>query len=848
MAAETGLRNPYIAGRALGQQQGFFGREDILRLVETTLITTDQNALVLFGQRRIGKTSILLQLQHRLPSPPFLPVYFDLMDRARRPLGQVLFDLASAIAVEAGIAPAAPELFDDEGVYFRQQFLPLLYETLGDDRRPILLLDEFDVLDIAAEEQLSPTAAARAFFPYLRKLMQGEPKLGFVFVVGRRAEDLFIEFKATFKASLSQRVSVLDETSGRVLIATAQRQGSLTFDASAIDRILALTAGHPYLTQLVCQILWNDAYAADPHDVPHIDVAAVEAASTKALDAGQNIFEWIWDGLPPAEQVIFAAIAEATNEGSVVTEDELLDLLQRQGIRILTKELEVAPDTLVEWEMLCRIDKGYGFFIELMRRWVNLRKPLSKVKEWLDRIVPLADALYRNADSFYRQADPENAKDLLQKALRVNPNHLKARLLLGQILLEQDRLEDAIRELEEAYRYDEEAAFYPLIRALLVRGEQLGRLSGPSSSKQSIGRPKQADDALRVYERVLEISPHEKVAEERIAAIWIKRGEDAENAGDLAGAMEAYLKAKSPEKVTEIETLQQKIALEKAITVAQNYERHGEWGKALKAYRQLADQNPTAAEWAEAIERTLKPLIAEAQKCEQRGAWDKAIELYQQVVEQEPEHEHIRWSDATASIRPQQLVEQERDNLRWRKSLERAKAEQELQRKYVEGLRAFKQRNWSHATRILTEIILAHPDYKDAAEVLAHSVRSHRLKRLPFRLILAAYMKMITSILIFAGLLYYLASIKDLPFELWAAGWVKTESVLSFLRPFTTSEFIIGLSVILFVLGLILSLQEGFLLCIHVIKSRIGIRGIEPSADTSKLTIDVDETNSSLRT
>src|SRR5829696_5375800 len=101
MTAKTGPRNPYIAGKALGQDRGFFGREDILRLVETKLASPDQNALVLFGQRRIGKTSILLQLQRRLASPLFLPIYFDLMDRARRPLGQVLFDIASTIAAEA---------------------------------------------------------------------------------------------------------------------------------------------------------------------------------------------------------------------------------------------------------------------------------------------------------------------------------------------------------------------------------------------------------------------------------------------------------------------------------------------------------------------------------------------------------------------------------------------------------------------------------------------------------------------------------------------------------------------------------------------------------------------------
>src|SRR5215212_710055 len=98
-------RNPYIAGRALGAERGFFGRRDVLNLVQTVLATPDQNAIVLFGQRRIGKTSILLQLRRRLPSPPFSPVYFDLMDRARKPLGTVLYELAATVASDVGLPP-----------------------------------------------------------------------------------------------------------------------------------------------------------------------------------------------------------------------------------------------------------------------------------------------------------------------------------------------------------------------------------------------------------------------------------------------------------------------------------------------------------------------------------------------------------------------------------------------------------------------------------------------------------------------------------------------------------------------------------------------------------------------
>jgi len=50
----TPPRNPYIAGKALNDARGFFGREDVFRVVQTELSSPDLNAVVLFGQRRVA--------------------------------------------------------------------------------------------------------------------------------------------------------------------------------------------------------------------------------------------------------------------------------------------------------------------------------------------------------------------------------------------------------------------------------------------------------------------------------------------------------------------------------------------------------------------------------------------------------------------------------------------------------------------------------------------------------------------------------------------------------------------------------------------------------------------------
>lgn len=625
--------NPYIAGRALRQQAGFFGRDDILHLVETELRSPDRNVLVLFGQRRIGKTSILLQLEQQLPSPPFIAVHFDLMDRAKQPLGRLLHDIATALADEVEMDVADQSAFDDVGDYFLQTFLPKLMQQLGADRRAVVLFDEFDVLDVAAEERLPDTAAARAFFPYLRKLIEETP-LAFVFVVGRRAEDLSIDIKAAFKVARYKRVSVLTEQDARVLILQAQRQETLQFAPSAVDRIVALTAGHPYLTQLFCQILWDKAHTNRPDTPPEIAVATVDETVADVLEAGQHAFEWIWDGLPPAERVIFAAIANATAEGAVISEEDLLEVLQTHGIRILVRELELAPRTLVEWEMLCVVNSGYTFAVELLRRWVAHNKPLARVREELDQVVPFAETLYRTGEGWYQQRNLTQAEASLRQALNVNPNHLKARLLLGQILIEQENLDAAIEELEQAYQYDQDAARYPLVRTLLGKAERLERAEQPD-----------VDAALGLYERVLILSPRERVAHERQRAIWIARGDSALQELEFDTAINAYEKAEAHDKIVQVEQFKRQHWYSQMMQTAMNYAAQEEWQQAVGILQQLAQEFPADAdvqqhlEQAQAELRISKQYSAAIGELEQ-GNWIKAQRAFADVIYIRPDYKN----------------------------------------------------------------------------------------------------------------------------------------------------------------------------------------------------------------
>jgi hypothetical protein len=50
--------NPCIAGNPVGNSSVFVGRDDVLQAVLDVLRDPQQHGIVLFGQRRLGKTSI----------------------------------------------------------------------------------------------------------------------------------------------------------------------------------------------------------------------------------------------------------------------------------------------------------------------------------------------------------------------------------------------------------------------------------------------------------------------------------------------------------------------------------------------------------------------------------------------------------------------------------------------------------------------------------------------------------------------------------------------------------------------------------------------------------------------
>ncbi|MEH1975716.1 MAG: ABC transporter substrate-binding protein [Nostoc sp.] len=468
--------NPYIIGKPINKPEEFFGREDLFQFIEDSL-NADTKFLLLHGQRRIGKSSVLEQFAHKVALQKFVFVYFDLQSHSNSSVSKILHDLAEEITEKLGIdsdiitlASSDEELKNNPDI-FSQEFLPKVYQKLG-NKNLVLLLDEFDIIVSSDNGILNQ---GNSFFKYLQLLLRQQAKLFIIPVVGRFKDD-FQNLYQLFKSPPYQEVGLLNEISARRLI-IKPAQGMLEYEEDAIKAILKLSAGHPYFTQAICFNLFLQAKIEKKSTVTSSDVQGIV---DKTIESATGGLSWFWDGLSISEQVVFSAVAEAQKiaiEQKQSFPEDPLRLLKKHGV-IQTELLTEATKKLAQKGYLDDTERRVK--IELVRRWLVRCHPLNqeihKLEEFeteeINNILEKATQLSQNnknksvidhyeeifklnpnyfstlpvlAERYLKVANFEKALELYTRAYQVNPMHNKEGLLLareayGKNLIEQREL------------------------------------------------------------------------------------------------------------------------------------------------------------------------------------------------------------------------------------------------------------------------------------------------------------------------------------------------------------------------------------------------------------------------
>ncbi|MCB0197595.1 MAG: AAA family ATPase, partial [Anaerolineae bacterium] len=522
------VHNPYFAGPPATQPDTFFGREDVLQFVDDALSSSMQNLIVFYGQRRIGKTSILHQISRR-NNQEYKAAFFDLQSGITNSAADLLYGLARAIAGELKLPKPSRSNFESDLDFFHTDFLPHVYEHLG-NRRLLLLLDEFDVLSLKTD---NAELDALPFVQTLNHIIQSDNKqVIFLFVIGRRLKELPSQQLQIFRGALTRQINLLDKEATLQLI-RRPAQGVLTYQDEAIEHIWALTGGHPYFTQLLCHEIFNQAQRRDSWEVAVTDV---EAAVNNAVNAGQSALEWFWDEVSLIERFTLYTLSQPEFNGSGASLDQLIAQRNARGVQIPDFELRALPDRLVDREVLKRdLRDHYGFAVELVRRWIVQSHSLEEVTSELVRsgVAEPAKDFFKAGQAAYREEHLALALDNFNRALSINPDYVEARLWLARTRLKKHDLLEAIDEFTYVERFGGQVA----------REARLGLADARAQYGLQLEADDNAADARTQYEQAVDLDPQHKLANAQLSKIYIRQAETTLHSEGVSAAEPLYEQA-----------------------------------------------------------------------------------------------------------------------------------------------------------------------------------------------------------------------------------------------------------------------------------------------------------------
>ena len=106
------------------------------------------------------------------------------------------------------------------------------------------------------------------------------------------------DYAFLFSVSLYRRISFLEPAAARELI-TRPVRGHYEVTPQAVTKILQVTSGHPYYTQLVCHCMF-DSWSRAPK--PVMDAVDVEAVLAEAIELGSANLTYVWEDSAPEEK------------------------------------------------------------------------------------------------------------------------------------------------------------------------------------------------------------------------------------------------------------------------------------------------------------------------------------------------------------------------------------------------------------------------------------------------------------------------------------------------------------------------------------------------------------------
>jgi hypothetical protein len=359
------IDDPYIIGKPLNEQLEIFtGRTSIGLRIEQLLIDHRRPPLLLYGQRRMGKTSLLNNLGKLLPNT-IIPMFVDLQGApaSASDLAGFLYNLAREMVKSAKkqgvtLPPLTREALTSDPFTSFDEWLDTVEQKL-EQNTALLMLDEFEVLDSAIAKGRFDEQDVLGM---LRHLIQHRPRFK-VLLAGSHTIEEYQRWASYLINVQVVHISYLKEAEARQLIERPVKDFTLRYEPDAVERVLQLTRCHPFLIQLLCAEIIALKNEQDPSIRRLATLADVEAAIPEAFKSGGFFFADIQNNQVDDNGRAILRFIAAQGEGAIALHQTLSQQFPHTDI---TRKL------LLQRELIEEVGEGDRFQVELIRRWFAL--------------------------------------------------------------------------------------------------------------------------------------------------------------------------------------------------------------------------------------------------------------------------------------------------------------------------------------------------------------------------------------------------------------------------------------------------------------------------------------------
>jgi AAA+ ATPase superfamily predicted ATPase len=390
------IPNPYEVfanGAAVEDIKMFYGRNEFIQRISEAIINTSSKQVVIYGQKRSGKSSVLYHLRKKLEASQqtfcitlslgtmyddaisankfFYQIIYSI-DRELRKLkrkSQVIPEYKCPSYKEFEDAPMIAEFFSEQ-IYLFKDACEQLEEWK--DKKLVIMIDEFTYLYAAIKEK----KISDGFMKQWKAITQNEDSAYSSVLVGQDVFPMFKdEFPNEFGVMQDERLTYLAKTDAIRLIEEPMgkpQSGIPRFIGDAIETIIDYTSCNPYYIQIFCARLVSEMNRKKYMQVTSADVKEI---ADSFINGGQALTDDKFDNLLNAgEKYDIQAISQETTKvvlKKIATNAQNIGYCLREQISIGDKEMEdkVLAD-LVKREVLEQKNDSYKIQVKLFQEWL----------------------------------------------------------------------------------------------------------------------------------------------------------------------------------------------------------------------------------------------------------------------------------------------------------------------------------------------------------------------------------------------------------------------------------------------------------------------------------------------